>query len=49
MHSEWSNWKGSKKRVARLAGIEPSTPWFVAMYSIHLSYSRAKRQIISLL
>lgn len=26
--------------VARLAGIEPTTPWFVAKYSIQLSYSR---------
>ena len=26
----------------RLAGIEPTTPWFVAKYSIQLSYSRAK-------
>ncbi len=25
---------------ARLAGIEPTTPWFVAKYSIQLSYSR---------
>jgi hypothetical protein len=27
--------------LARLAGIEPTTPWFVAKYSIQLSYSRA--------
>jgi hypothetical protein len=27
----------------RLAGIEPTTPWFVAKYSIQLSYSRVKR------
>ncbi len=26
--------------VVRLAGIEPTTPWFVAKYSIQLSYSR---------
>ena len=26
--------------LARLAGIEPTTPWFVAKYSIQLSYSR---------
>ena len=26
--------------MVRLAGIEPSTPWFVAKYSIQLSYSR---------
>jgi hypothetical protein len=24
----------------RLAGFEPATPWFVAKYSIQLSYSR---------
>ncbi|MEN3367401.1 MAG: hypothetical protein V7606_4675, partial [Burkholderiales bacterium] len=27
----------------RLAGIEPTTPWFVAKYSIQLSYSREGR------
>ncbi len=27
--------------MVRLAGIEPTTPWFVAKYSIQLSYSRA--------
>ena len=26
--------------MARLAGFEPTTPWFVAKYSIQLSYSR---------
>ena len=26
--------------LARLAGFEPTTPWFVAKYSIQLSYSR---------
>jgi hypothetical protein len=26
--------------MARLAGFEPTTPWFVARYSIQLSYSR---------
>lgn len=26
--------------VARQAGIEPTTPWFVARYSIQLSYWR---------
>ena len=30
-------------KLARLAGIEPTTPWFVAKYSIQLSYSRNKR------
>ncbi len=29
--------------LARLAGIEPTTPWFVAKYSIQLSYSRQGR------
>jgi hypothetical protein len=27
----------------RLAGIEPTTPWFVAKYSIQLSYSRLRQ------
>ncbi len=27
-------------KLVRLAGIEPTTPWFVAKYSIQLSYSR---------
>ena len=26
--------------MARWGGIEPPTPWFVARYSIHLSYQR---------
>jgi hypothetical protein len=26
--------------LVRLAGFEPTTPWFVAKYSIQLSYSR---------
>jgi hypothetical protein len=29
--------------LVRLAGIEPTTPWFVAKYSIQLSYSRDER------
>ena len=29
--------------LARPAGIEPATPWFVAKYSIQLSYGRMKR------
>ena len=33
--------------LARLAGIEPTTPWFVAKYSIQLSYSRLRSRIIS--
>ena len=28
--------------LARLAGFEPTTPWFVAKYSIQLSYSRCE-------
>jgi len=31
----------------RLAGIEPTTPWFVAKYSIQLSYSRIMHSIIA--
>jgi hypothetical protein len=28
--------------MVRLAGFEPTTPWFVAKYSIQLSYSRTQ-------
>ena len=31
-------------RVVRLAGFEPTTPWFVAKYSIQLSYSRTQKR-----
>ncbi len=30
-------------KVARLVGFEPTTPWFVAKYSIQLSYSRTQK------
>ena len=30
--------------MARLAGFEPTTPWFVAKYSIQLSYIRQAEQ-----
>jgi hypothetical protein len=33
--------------LVRLAGFEPTTPWFVAKYSIQLSYSRAKPHSIT--
>src|SRR5678816_1471486 len=32
------------EELARLAGFEPTTPWFVAKYSIQLSYSRRAAQ-----
>lgn len=32
-------------KLVRLAGIEPTTPWFVAKYSIQLSYSRENKSI----
>ena len=31
--------------LVRLAGFEPTTPWFVAKYSIQLSYRREARII----
>ena len=31
-------------KVVRLAGFEPTTPWFVAKYSIQLSYSRTQNR-----
>lgn len=34
--------------LVRLAGIEPTTPWFVAKYSIQLSYSREKQYYSSM-
>ena len=33
------------ERLVRLAGIEPTTPWFVAKYSIQLSYSRPNPKV----
>ena len=33
--------------VARPAGFEPTTPWFVAKYSIQLSYGRDAERIIT--
>ena len=33
-------WFWGFQMLVRLAGIEPTTPWFVAKYSIQLSYSR---------
>lgn len=34
--------------MVRLAGIEPTTPWFVAKYSIQLSYSREALDYITI-
>jgi transcription elongation factor GreB len=31
------------RNMVRLAGFEPTTPWFVAKYSIQLSYSRMRQ------
>jgi hypothetical protein len=36
--------KKALEKVARLAGFEPTTPWFVAKYSIQLSYSRTQKR-----
>ncbi len=33
--------------LVRPAGFEPTTPWFVAKYSIHLSYGRCKKRSIA--
>ena len=38
-----------RRNVARLAGFEPTTPWFVAKYSIQLSYSRKTAKFSSFL
>ena len=32
--------------MVRLAGFEPTTPWFVAKYSIQLSYSRIPETVL---
>lgn len=34
--------RSSKSKLARPAGFEPTTPWFVAKYSIQLSYGRLR-------
>ena len=34
------------EKVARPAGFEPTTPWFVAKYSIQLSYGRVEARIV---
>jgi hypothetical protein len=33
----------NSEKLVRLAGFEPTTPWFVAKYSIQLSYSRTQK------
>ena len=34
--------------MARWEGLEPPTPWFVARYSIQLSYQRGEVRIIKM-
>ena len=38
--NEKASTSGTGLFMVRLAGFEPTTPWFVAKYSIQLSYSR---------
>src|SRR5690606_5084086 len=45
-HSRLSKAQTSENFLARLAGFEPTTPWFVARYSIQLSYSRPRETAI---
>ena len=35
---------GDKREMARPEGFEPPTPWFVARYSIQLSYGRSRKR-----
>jgi hypothetical protein len=39
-----TRFSSSPFNLVRLAGIEPTTPWFVAKYSIQLSYSREEQE-----
>jgi hypothetical protein len=40
---DFSSGPSTYEFLVRLAGIEPTTPWFVAKYSIQLSYSRERQ------
>ena len=42
---DFSSGPSTYEFLVRLAGIEPTTPWFVAKYSIQLSYSRPSLEL----
>ncbi|MEO0048322.1 MAG: hypothetical protein RLZZ410_1281 [Pseudomonadota bacterium] len=42
LNEKGPSYKLGPSYLVRLAGIEPTTPWFVAKYSIQLSYSRLR-------
>jgi hypothetical protein len=40
-------WIADPVQLARPEGFEPPTPWFVAKYSIQMSYGRSRGRIIA--